>query len=240
MLLLGRTAQIGFEWRLETGENRTTIQVEVGPGDIICACRERSGRLKRWPKRALNIGTYILIDELFRRDHERNSTFEEGKPTPGKECWLRNLISSDYITSEGTVHFQALKGKAIAPVDSERWSHELSGRLDSIARATIKQDGERAVERAREKLRLQNKAVPLKIRFMEVACATASSRGCDAAKTDVVFTSQSDDQAHADFVVFTTQTDEDTIANVRNLASKNSQSAKSRTTRSRQVAVWSR
>lgn len=125
-------------------------------------------------------------------------------------------MSSDYITSEGTVHFQALKGKAIAPVNSERWSHELSGRLNSIARATIKQDGERAVERAREKLKLQNKSVPSKIRFMGVACATASTlRGCDAAKTDVVFTPQPDDPAHADFVVFTTQTDEDTIANVQ-------------------------
>jgi hypothetical protein len=61
----GSDGTIGFEWRLGKDESRTTIQIEVGPGDIICGRRERSGRVEHFQPRPLNIGTYLLIKSFF-------------------------------------------------------------------------------------------------------------------------------------------------------------------------------
>ena len=52
-------------------------------------------------------------------------------PVPEYERWYRLLTNTDYVTREGTVHYQALKGKAFQAPERKPWAHELSGQLAS-------------------------------------------------------------------------------------------------------------
>lgn len=125
-----------------------------------------------------------------------------GDPVGDEECWIRELTNTDYVTRDGTVHRQALK-KKLEPSSLAGWSHEMSGRLLSLANDVVAR-GEASAERQRERFREQGKSAPSKIAFVGVACATAGKlRGLlpGVVVTDVVFTPiDQDDPAHADFV----------------------------------------
>jgi hypothetical protein len=136
-------------------------------------------------------------------------------PVPDNECWYRILTNKKHVTSEGTVHYQALKGNAFSPSDPGKpWAHELSGRIVALAgnAQTIVAHGQKRVEETRQRLIIDGKKCPGFLEFVGVACRktvdlriTASNRP----KTDVIYTPGPDDSAHADVVTHGTKTNEE-------------------------------
>jgi hypothetical protein len=137
------------------------------------------------------------------------------EPVPDGECWYTVLTNSDFITSDGTLHTQALKGKRISQAIGKQWSHELSGRLVSLAGdvAAITADAEDRVANARQNFINKGAKVPSKIKFVGVACAKAVEVRTpvpNRPEMDVVFTPDYPyDPAHSDVVTYGTTTHED-------------------------------
>jgi len=106
------------------------------------------------------------------------------------------------------LHRQALKGAAFSPSVGKPWSHELSGRLRSLAPDLVA-DGEAAVRRARERIAASGNPVPTKVSFLGWACSSvrvikAASIGCSVMHEPII-----EDVAHANFVVFNISSDDD-------------------------------
>ena len=132
-------------------------------------------------------------------------------PVPGCECWYRLLTNTDYVTREGTVHYQALKGKVFkAPQERKPWAHELSGQLASLA--DIRNEAEVAVQRIHEGYIQRGQTIPSKMLFTGVACALARELRtviADIRPTDIVYSPLPTDRAHSNFVTYQTASDED-------------------------------
>jgi hypothetical protein len=127
-------------------------------------------------------------------------------PAPDGECWYRLLTNEDHVTTDGTVHYQALKGRAFQPPREQKpWSHELSGRLASLV-TNITADAEAAMERIRHAYIRRGQPIPGKIRFSGVACAVASELRLVIAgiPIDVVYSPLTDDDAHSNVVTYQT------------------------------------
>lgn len=136
------------------------------------------------------------------------------EPVVDGECWFRVLTNTDYVTSDNTVHYQALKKSAFRESDGKPWSHEMSGRLVALAGKVddIVAHAESRAQQIRERLTAQGKPVPRKIGFVGVACATVREI-CDQSECltprNVVYTPLADDSAHSDLVTFQTTSDEE-------------------------------
>src|ERR1051326_7734314 len=150
------------------------------------------------------------------------ANFTEGTPIPGEECWYTVLTNERHITSSGTVHSQALKGRRIAPVQGKAWSHELSGRIVSLSGdvAAIEADARgRCANTQANYARTHNGVAASNIVFAGVACAEAAElrttiRG--ALRVDVVYTPQPPtDNAHSDVAVFNAANNDSDIEAVR-------------------------
>jgi hypothetical protein len=131
-------------------------------------------------------------------------------PVPGGECWFRVITNEDHITKDRTLHYQALKGKQFWPSSGKEWSHELSGRIVSLAGdlKTIEADARAFAQQIRDKYPATKK--PTKLTFVGVACrrvADLQSSSLDRLKTDVVYTPEGADCAHSDIVVYGAQED---------------------------------
>jgi hypothetical protein len=144
----------------------------------------------------------------------------DGAPASELDCWFRVLTNKDHWTSDGRVHHSAISakqfGKSRRP---ERWAHEISGRLASLAGPIdeIKAEGEARAARASKNFADQGKPVPSKIGFHGVAFAKiATLRGAVTAQiaSDVVYTPYEPpgDTAHADYVTMgSLDTDYETV-----------------------------
>jgi hypothetical protein len=132
-------------------------------------------------------------------------------PIPGSECWYRRLTNRDHVTRDGTVHYQALKGKQFRRPENKPWTHELSGGLRSRT-PDICAEAEAEIERIRQNYVQQGRQCPSKICFMGVACATASelrAADLDPIVTDVVYSPLPMNGAHSNFITYETDSDED-------------------------------
>jgi hypothetical protein len=49
------------------------------------------------------------------------------QPLPDEACWFRFVTNSDHVTSDQTLHYQALKGAQFSASTGKPWQHELSG-----------------------------------------------------------------------------------------------------------------
>src|SRR5690242_15889092 len=68
----------------------------------------------------------------------------------GEDTWLRPITNRTHLKKNGKLHHSALVGALDPPENSSQpWSHELSGRLLSIA-TDIVADAQRRVQRQRE------------------------------------------------------------------------------------------
>src|SRR5262249_3600556 len=105
---------------------------------------------------------------------------------------------------------QALKGfGAFFPAAQRPWSHELSGRIASLA-ADIVNEAEVIVAQIRQNFINKARSVPSKIVFTGVACATAAElRTTGPLPTDAIYTPDQNDLAHSDFVTYRTINDGD-------------------------------
>jgi hypothetical protein len=124
-------------------------------------------------------------------------------PVPDAECWFRVLTNRDHVSPDGTVRLQALKGSAFSSCNLPNYSHELSGRLVSLAGDIVHAAQER-VNAIRRKFIAAGKAVPSKIQFVGVGCATAAEMRSPMnppAPADLIYTPDIHDTAHSDFVV---------------------------------------
>ena len=132
-------------------------------------------------------------------------------PVPDNECWYRLLTNRDFVTRDGTVHYQALKGKAFRSSDQKPWAHELSGRIASLVKDIVV-EAESQIKRIQQGFAHRNQPIPSKIRFVGIACATASdlrSISTQVFATDVIYTPLPTDSAHSDFVTYETNSNED-------------------------------
>jgi hypothetical protein len=138
---------------------------------------------------------------------------EDGASLADDACWFRSLTNADYITRDGTVHYQAIKGTAFRQSDGRPWAHELSGRLGQLVDDAVA-DGRAAVEATRTARANAGHPVPSKLKFVGIAAATASELRAATEVTyrlDVVYTPLLEDKAHSDFVTYGTLADEDLI-----------------------------
>jgi hypothetical protein len=141
------------------------------------------------------------------------------QPLPDGECWFRCLTNMDHVTSAGTVHHAALKGKgAFSPSQGKKWAHELSGSVVSLMGGVsqIETNAHARIAEIRKKLMDEGKPVPRAIQFAGIASATAAelrATALDRARTDVVYTPLDHNPAHADVVTY--QTTSDTLDPVR-------------------------
>jgi hypothetical protein len=117
------------------------------------------------------------------------------------DCWFRNLTNSDFITRAGTLHRQALKTNAFSQSVTQQLSHEMSGRLLSLALDLVP-NGEAAAQRARDKLSAAGRPVPGKIKLVGWAWATVGSLRQAPRGSDVIPDRTDDDVAHANFVAY--------------------------------------
>jgi len=124
------------------------------------------------------------------------------------DCWIRNLTNADHVARDGTIHRQALKNRTISPSVGKPWTHELSGRLRSLA-SDLVLNGEAAAERARENFRASGAQVPSKIRFIGWACASVGKIRAAPVECEVIRDPTTDDPAHANFVIYNASSDDD-------------------------------
>jgi hypothetical protein len=130
----------------------------------------------------------------------------EGEFVGDDECWIRVFLERDR-TSSGRLHHSALKGRgAFTASVAKPWSHELSGRVVSVAgsEAEIVQHAEAFLDRVRQGFINAGKAVPSKIRLVGWICGPVKvlkEQFPNAVRSDVAFTPiAGGDQAHADLV----------------------------------------
>lgn len=139
------------------------------------------------------------------------AALQPDEPVPDDCCWYRVLTNKSHVTSEGTVHYQALKGLAFKASVEKPWAHELSGRLVSLVNDALA-EAHAQVAVIHQNFRRQGKPVPSKICLAGVACATAQElRGTSSPviRTDAIYTPQATDMAHSDFVTYGTESDAD-------------------------------
>lgn len=132
-------------------------------------------------------------------------------PVPDGDCWFRVLTNKDHATSDGTVHYQALKGGVFRASVGRAWTHELSGRIASEAGAhdDVADAAEAQVGAVRQKYLNRGEPVPSKIMFRGIAVATTQELRNAQLATDVMYTPRTEDAAHTDFVTYNTVTNED-------------------------------
>ena len=137
-------------------------------------------------------------------------------PVAGNECWFRVVTNEDHITRDRTLHYQALKGKQFCPSLGKKWSHELSGRIVSLAgdKASIERQARSFIQDVRNRYQANNpgKKVPDKFIFAGVACrrvADLRSPSLRRLTSDVVYTPEPADCAHSDIVLYGAKQDAD-------------------------------
>ena len=136
--------------------------------------------------------------------------FTVDQPLPDGECWFRCLTNKDHVTSAGTVHHAALKGKgAFSPSQGKKWAHELSGSVVSLMGDVpqIETHAHARIAEIRKKLIDKRKPVPRAIQFAGVASATTDelrATAMDRARIDVIYTPLDHNPAHADVVTYQT------------------------------------
>jgi hypothetical protein len=134
----------------------------------------------------------------------------EDQPVPDGECWFRVITNKRHITSDGSLHPQALRKGAFAQSAGKPWAHELSGDLTSLA-GDIPRLAQERVDHARNGFVSRGQNVPSGVVFAGVACATAQELRVAVAgipDRDVLYTPHPADNAHADVVTYGTTTDE--------------------------------
>lgn len=138
----------------------------------------------------------------------------EDESVPDAACWFRVLTNADHVTSDGTLHYQALKKRAFSHAsEAKGWAHELSGRLTCLAGdpTAIASEAATLIRHIHQRFIDRGDPVPSKIGFVGVACARAKEirePNCEVG-TDVVYTPKPQDQAHSDVVTFETEGDAD-------------------------------
>src|SRR5579872_1000111 len=93
-------------------------------------------------------------------------------PVPDGECWYKVLTNKRHITTDG-ISPQAFKGNAIAVVVGKPWTHEMSGRIVSLAgnQTAIEADAHARVTDTQTKYAAShNGVVASNIIFAGVAC----------------------------------------------------------------------
>jgi hypothetical protein len=137
---------------------------------------------------------------------------EVDKPLHDEACWFRFLTNADHITSDKTLHYQALKGAQFSLATAKPWQHELSGVVAEIVGSAdqIRERGEARLKLIHANLAANGKRAPSKIRFVGVACAKASKLRIriGSIDADTAYTPESENAAHSDLVTFSSSTDE--------------------------------
>jgi len=141
-------------------------------------------------------------------------TLLAGEPAPRDECWYTVLTNTDYVTADGTLHYQAVKGKRFKAASNKSWTHELSGRLVSLAgdAAAIADDARNRLANVRQGYLDRGAAIPSKMIVVGVACATVAeitTTPANVPRIDVIYTPQSQDTAHSGIVTYQTVTNDD-------------------------------
>jgi hypothetical protein len=133
------------------------------------------------------------------------------QPLPDEACWFRFVTNSAHVTSDRTLHYQALKGAQFSPSIGKLWQHELSGAVvgkpDSADQ--IRDQAEARINSIKQGFANRGQAVPSKVRFMGVACATASKLRAKIAGIDAntAYTPDPNNLAHTDVVTFSSTND---------------------------------
>ena len=135
-------------------------------------------------------------------------------PASDGMCWYRVLTNTRHITAEGTVQSQALKGHTISAAIGKLWSHEVSGRLVSLAGdvAAIEADAHQRVTNIRSSYAAShNGVIASNIVFVGVACAKSEEIRkviLDHFRMECVYTPQPpQDIAHSDIAIYAVETD---------------------------------
>ena len=138
-----------------------------------------------------------------------------GAPTSDQECWYTVLTNSGHVTADKTLHYQAVKGNRLREAINKAWSHELSGRLISLAgdAAAILHDARNRLANVHQGYIDRGQTIPSKIILTGVACATASEIRAtppNVPRIDVVYTPiMPSDPAHSDIVTYQAATKDD-------------------------------
>ena len=136
----------------------------------------------------------------------------DGGPVPDGECWFRVLLETNR-TASGALHHSALKGRgAFNPSPGKPWTHELSGRLVSLAGASddIVAQAEAFAARSRQNFVDRGKPVPSKCRLAGWICARTTEIArtfANGVEAKVVYTPNAD-IAHADVAAFNATADD--------------------------------
>jgi hypothetical protein len=129
----------------------------------------------------------------------------DGDSADDGDTWLRVLTVRRHLRSDGTLHHNAFSGSAIKPPPPDknrRWSHEISGRLVSLAE-DVEKEGKAFCESL-------SRATGQTKEFVGVAYARVEGLRAmvECISTDVCYTPLGHDPAHSD-VVFFNSTDSD-------------------------------
>lgn len=128
-----------------------------------------------------------------------------GDSADRNDFWFRVLTNTDHVKN-GKIHHSAFKGAAaISPPDEKRaWSHEMSGRLRSLA-GDPTAEGYAFVDDIRNRKLRNNEIVPAKIQFsgfMAGEVARIAAKLDSGPEIDVIYTPTATDNAHADIAIF--------------------------------------
>jgi hypothetical protein len=137
-----------------------------------------------------------------------------GTPVSRDECWYTVLTNTDYVTTDGTLHYQAVKGKPFKAAANKSWTHELSGRLVSLAgdAAAIADDARNRLANVRQGYLDRGETIPSKMIVVGVACARVAeitTTPANVPRIEVIYTPQVQDTAHSDIVTYKTVTNDD-------------------------------